>query len=141
MPQITLVAEEFAEVGNTFDYLGPDPLCDTCKIKTICFNLEEGARYRIKALRPTFHDCEAAEGRVRVVEVERVDREITVDYKGAIEGSTVTYTRPDCPHIGCPHFRACHPEGISDGMKVTLVKVDGRIECAQGENRVSAIIK
>ena len=140
IPLITLVAEEIAEVGKTFDFLGPDPLCDECKIRAICFNLEEGARYRIKALRPTFHDCEAAEGRVRVVEVERVTRDAVVDAKGAIEGSTVTFSRPECPHIGCPHHADCCPEGIANGAKVTLVSLGDKVDCALGEKRLKATI-
>lgn len=37
--------------------MGPDPLCEDCRIRTICFNLEKGARYRIVKLRDTYHDC------------------------------------------------------------------------------------
>ncbi|MBE6526186.1 MAG: UPF0179 family protein [Thermoplasmata archaeon] len=140
MPLITLVPEEFAEKGRTFDYLGEDPLCDECKLKTICFNLEDGARYRIIALRPTKHDCPAAEGRVRVVEVERTNREIVLDAKGAIEGSTVTFTRPDCKNIGCPHYGGCCSEAIKDGDKVTIVTLGEKADCALGLKRVIAEI-
>ena len=141
MPLITLVAEEIAEIGKTFDYLGPDPLCDDCKIRVICFNLEQGARYRITALRPTYHDCPAAEGRVRVVEVERIERDAVVDAKGAIEGSTVSFVRPECPHIGCPHYGGCCPEGIESGSKVTIVTLGDKVDCALGEKRVTAVIR
>ena len=141
MPMITLVAEEIAEIGKTFVYTGEDPLCENCRIRSICFNLEKGARYRVKALRPTFHDCEAAEGRVRVVEVERVNREAAVATKGAMEGSTVTFTRPDCPHVGCPQYALCHPEGIDDGDKVTIVTMGKKVECALGESRAPVVIR
>lgn len=136
-----MVPEEIAEVGRTFDYLGPDPLCENCKVRMICFNLEEGARYRITFLRPTFHDCEAAEGRVRVAEVERVPREACVDAKGAMEGATVTFNRPECEHIGCPHYRECHPEGIADGAKVTIVSMGKKADCRLGESRIPVIIQ
>ena len=132
--------EEFAEVGRTFDYLGEDPLCDDCKLKTICFNLEDGARYRIKALRPTTHECPAAEGRVRVVEVERTEREVVIDAKGAIEGSTVTFVRPECGNIGCPHYGGCCSEAVKNGDKVTIVKLGEKADCAIGEKRLKATI-
>ena len=141
MPMITVVPEEFADIGKTFVYTGEDPLCDKCRIRSICFNLDKGARYRVKALRPTFHDCEAAEGRVRVVEVERIDREAAVDTKGAMEGATVTFSKPECPHIGCPHYLLCHPEGIDEGDKVTIVTMGKKVDCALGLSRAPVIIK
>lgn len=86
MPHITLVAEENARAGFRFDYLGPDILCDGCGLRGICFNLVKGARYRIVAVRDTYHPCEATEGRMRVVEVERTERPVAVDPSGAIAG-------------------------------------------------------
>ncbi len=132
--------EEFAEKGRTFDYLGPDPLCDDCKLKTICFNLDEGARYVVKALRPTYHECPAAEGRVRVVEVERTTREVVIDAKGAIEGSTVTFNRPECGNIGCPNYGGCCSEAVKDGDKVTIVSLGEKADCAIGQKRLHAVI-
>lgn len=141
MPMITLVPEEFAEVGRTFDFMGEDPYCKDCRIRTICFNLQPGCRYRIRSLRSTYHNCDAAEGRVRVVEVERIQKPLAVDAKGAMEGATVTFERPECPHIGCPNYKLCCPELPKSGDKVTLVKVGKKLDCALGLVRVPVEIK
>ncbi|AGI47607.1 archaeal conserved hypothetical protein [Thermoplasmatales archaeon BRNA1] len=123
-------------VGKSFVYLGPDRECKFCQLKGICFNLEKGSMYRVKSLRKTTHQCEATEGTVHVVEVEKVSREAAVEKKYAIEGSTVTFACSGCGNIGCPSFKLCNPEGMEDEeIRVELLKVGEKIDCPIGESR------
>lgn len=50
-------------------------------------------------------------------------------------------TVPRCHNIGCASYRLCHPYGIDGGDKVTLVGIEGKIECPIGKNRSKVTIR
>ncbi|PJB22268.1 MAG: hypothetical protein CO114_00925, partial [Euryarchaeota archaeon CG_4_9_14_3_um_filter_38_12] len=72
MVLVTLVGEKIAKKDNEFIYIGSLPECRGCKLKTVCFNLDEGRRYKITNIRDIHHDCKIHEGGVRIVEVEKI---------------------------------------------------------------------
>ena len=43
MSQITLIGKSYAEVGKEFYFVGPLPDCDGCKLKGVCFGLDDPA--------------------------------------------------------------------------------------------------
>ena len=72
MVLVTLVGEQLAVEGEEFTYLGSNNECRNCQLKTVCFNLKPGRKYRITKLRDKHHDCNIHEGKVIVVEVEEL---------------------------------------------------------------------
>lgn len=135
MVLITLLSEPQAEVGKRFVFLGPVLECKECRLKGICFNLEKGATYEVVALRGQKHPCDANEGEVHVVEVERVARPAVVEKKFAVEGSKITFQPSKCDVLGCPHYKECNPEGLEEEMKVAITQVSDKVECAIGQSR------
>jgi hypothetical protein len=132
MVAVTLVGEKQAKEGRTFVFLGPLGECRDCRLKTVCFNLEEGRTYAITAVRNVHHDCKIHESGVRVVEVEKAPIRASVYPRNALEGTTVVWEQKDCPNIGCPNFLLCGPRGMKPGEKYRVVKVLGFLECPDG---------
>ncbi|MEE8183080.1 MAG: UPF0179 family protein [Thermoplasmata archaeon] len=131
MVLVTLIGERQVKEGNEFVYTGPLSECKDCRLKGVCFNLEEGKRYRISSVRMLHHTCRVHEDGVRVVEVETVPVDAVVSVKSAVEGSTVTLEFPKCGEIGCEHYRLCHPLGLKDRQKATIIEVKKKINCPQ----------
>lgn len=131
MVLVTLIGEKQVKEGNEFIYSGPLSECKDCRLKGVCFNLEEGKRYRISSVRRLHHNCRVHEEGVRVVEVEVVPVSTAIPVKAAVEGSTVTIDIPDCKEIGCDHYRICHPIGLKTRQKMMIVEVKGKIKCPQ----------
>jgi len=129
MVLVTLIGERQVKEGNEFVYTGPLSECKDCRLKGVCFNLEEGKRYRISSVRRLHHSCRVHEDGVRVVEVEVVPVDAAVSMKSAVEGSTVTLEFPKCGEIGCEHYRLCHPLGLKDRQKATIIEVKEKVKC------------
>lgn len=129
---VTLVGERQVKEGNEFIYVGSLTDCKECKLKTVCFNLEEGRRYRIKGVRGVRHECNIYDGEVRVVEVENVPLTIAANGKSAIEGSTITYDFPTCDEPACRTYKLCHPVALESGGKAKILKVGKDLECSKG---------
>ncbi|MFQ6128484.1 MAG: UPF0179 family protein [Thermoplasmata archaeon] len=129
MVLVTLIGEKQVKEGNEFVYSGPLSECKDCRLKGVCFNLEEGKKYRISSVRRLHHNCRVHEEGVRVVEVEEVPVDVTVNVKSAFEGSTITLEFPDCKEIGCEHYRLCHPLGLKNGQKATIIEVEEKVDC------------
>ncbi len=129
MVLVTLIGERQVKEGNEFVYTGPLSECKDCRLKGVCFNLEEGKRYRISSVRMLHHTCRVHEDGVRVVEVETVPVDAVVSVKSAVEGSTVTLEFPKCGEIGCEHYRLCHPLGLKDRQKATIIEVKKKVNC------------
>ena len=72
MVLVTLIGEHLAVEGEEFTYLGANNECRNCQLKTVCFNLKPGRKYRITKLRDKHHECDVHEGDVVVVEVEEL---------------------------------------------------------------------
>jgi uncharacterized protein (UPF0179 family) len=72
MPLVTLIGEKLAKENDEFIYLGPQNDCKNCKLKTVCFNLKTGGRYKITKVRDKRHSCSLHEGNAAVVEVQEI---------------------------------------------------------------------
>jgi uncharacterized protein len=138
---ITLIGERQAKEGRKFVYRGPQTECRECKLKAVCFNLDTGGLYRIKVKRDVHHECKIHEDGVRVVEVERMPRRVSVSKKAAVEGSTVTVEEIRCRTLGCEKYRLCHPIGLDKGMKGKITKVCEDLVCPEGMKLVEVVIE
>jgi len=137
MAQITLVGKNQAVVGMEFYYLGPMEECADCKFQKVCFNLEEGAKYRVTGIRLQEHECHEFDGdSASVVEVEKIVTKATVGKRQAMEGSKITYKGSECKNISCENYDLCHPIGKIQGAKYIVQKVDGDLDCPLGEKLV-----
>lgn len=131
---ITLVGRGMARGGAEFYYLGRSEECEQCKLGTVCHNLEEGARYRVTGVRGQEHRCAMLEDEAVVaVEVEKVPTPAVLPKKGLLEGITVTFSESKCDDVGCPNYGLCHPVGIREGTKHTVVELGADAECPRGE--------
>ena len=137
---ITLIGERKAKEGIRFVYRGPLTECRECKLKAVCFNLDAGGSYKIKAIRDVHHDCKIHEDGVRVVEVEKVPSRVAVSKKSALEGSTISIEEIRCRNVGCVRYRLCHPPGLDKGMKGKITKVCNDVECPEGMKLVEVVI-
>ena len=81
MPLITLIGNALAEENAEFTYIKANNECRNCKLKTVCFNLKPGRRYKITKIREKTHHCDVHEGYVVVVEVEEQPIETTLEKK------------------------------------------------------------
>jgi len=137
MAQITLIGKDYAKVGLEFFYLGPAEECADCKFTKVCFNLEEGARYRITEIRLQEHECHEFDGdSVTAVEVEKIPTAASVGKRQAMEGSRITFKGSECKNLGCEKYALCHPTGKVPGTKYLVHKVGGDIGCPLGEKLV-----
>lgn len=133
MVLVTVVGESQCRKGFEFVFGGPLPECRDCKVKNVCFHLEEGKWYRVTEVRDVHHDCKVHEGGVRVVEVERIPTKAALKSSAAIEGAMLTFEESDCDRRGCEHYRLCHPVGATEGMRYRVVSVEkDEIECPEG---------
>ena len=96
MANVTLIGERLAKKGNEFIYHGSLSECRDCKVKTVCFNLEEGRVYRITEIRDMHHDCRVYEEGVRAVEFEKLPKKLAVDVKDAVVDNTIVYNIEFC---------------------------------------------
>ncbi len=138
MAAITLISGSQAKVGHRFYYVGPQLECKECKLKAVCFNLEQGSQYEITALRDQTHECSLNEDMVRVVEVQKVPQRTAVPKKTAIEGSVMTFQEVECGRMDCSNFRICHPASMENGRKYSVIKIEGSVDCLIKENLVYA---
>lgn len=136
MVLITLIGESQAKPGKRFYFMGPQTDCKECRLRAVCFNLEQGSQYEVVALRDQKHECMATEDTVRAVEVEKVPIAGAVPKKIAIDGSMVTFSAPQCEQLGCENYMRCHPVGIEKEKKFSIVGIDGDAECPIGSDIV-----
>jgi len=129
---VTLVGELQAKKNESFIYCGPISECRECKLKTVCFNLEVGKRYRVTSVRDVHHDCKIHQDGVRVVEVENTYIPAAVQSKMALEGASITFDVHNCENLSCTNYRLCNPFGVASGTKFKIVKVENEIDCEKG---------
>jgi uncharacterized protein (UPF0179 family) len=141
MVVITLIGEHQAKKGEMFIYRGPLTECRDCKLKAVCFNLDAGGMYRIKAVREVHHECRVHEEGVRVVEVEKLMHQGALSRRSAMEGSTITFEELRCKTLGCANYRICHPVGVERNMKFRVAKVDKEIACPEGMKLVAVTLE
>ena len=140
MVTVTLIGERQAKEGAEFVYKGFVPECRECKLKTVCFNLDVGGVYRVKAVRDVHHQCKMHEDGVRMVEVEKVPVRVSVGRKMALEGSTITYDEVRCRNLGCVHYRLCHPVAAERDSKYKVREVRGEVDCPEGIKVIEVLI-
>jgi uncharacterized protein (UPF0179 family) len=128
MVLVTLIGEHLAVEGEEFTYLGANNECRSCQLKTVCFNLKPGRKYRITKLRDKHHECDVHEGDVVVVEVEELPITVAVT-KEPTEGTTTTVKKKECKNIGCDFFEVCTIPALQNGKNYTIKKVYGKMEC------------
>ena len=132
MPLITLIGKSQAVEGNEFIYCGPTTDCRHCKLKTVCFNLKPGRRYRISKVRDKQHTCTIHEGNVAVVEVEELSIMAAIP-KRLSQGTTTQIDTVDCNYLDCPYYTLCHNRALQSSKKYKIMKIHETIECAKGE--------
>lgn len=133
MVLVTVVGESQCRKGFEFVFGGPLADCRDCKVKNVCFHLEQNKWYKVTEVRDVHHECRIHEGGVRVVEVEKIPIQAAIPTKSAVEGSMITFEESDCDVVGCPSFRLCRPYGPGEGTRYQIVKVLGdEIACSKG---------
>lgn len=132
MVLVTVVGKLQCKEGFEFVFGGPLAECRDCKVRNVCFHLEENRRYRVKGIREVQHECRIHEEGVRVVEVEKIPLRAAVPKKIALEGSMLTFEANECRNLGCPHHMLCKPRGASEGMRFKIVSVEGDTDCERG---------
>jgi hypothetical protein len=128
MVLVTLVGEYLAVEGQEFTYLGSNSECRNCQLKTVCFNLKPGRKYRITKLRDKHHDCDIHEGTVVVVEVEELPLTVAIT-KDLPEGAATTVEKKNCKNIGCESFELCTSTALQQGKTYTVKKVYEKLSC------------
>ncbi len=134
---ITLLGELQATVGERFLYEGPndasDALCAPCKLQSICFNLEDGETYEVKAVRDKGHPCFLHErGVARVVEVAPATHEAVIPARGLVEGQTFVYPQRECENPGCALWRSCVGGAPRVGAQYRVASVGPAADCPLG---------
>ena len=130
MPLVTLIGEKLAIKDSEFIYIGPNNECRNCKLKTVCFNLKTGRKYKITNVRDKKHNCNIHEGTTIVIEVQEEPILISTDEK-IKEGSKTKIKTINCRSIGCPNYSICN-EKINKEKKYKIKKVIEKIECPLG---------
>lgn len=136
MPKISLIGRDLAKPDLEFQFIGPLVNCSSCAIKNVCFNLEAGKAYRITKVRDKLNNCFVFNGdKVKTVEVEEIDDELTMQFGRTIqEGSTVTTKSIRCDYVTCQYIEKCNLLHYKEGRKVTIKKVGPKVECPKKYN-------
>jgi uncharacterized protein (UPF0179 family) len=130
MPLVTLIGEKLAEEETEFIYLGPNNECRNCKLKTVCFNLKPGRKYKITSVRDKRHNCNVHEGNAAVVEVKEMPIITAIDKKLS-EGSKIKFNNKECKNIGCVNYELCSVI-LQKDKNYKIIKTYESIECPIG---------
>ena len=130
MPLVTLIGEKLANEGNEFIYIGPNNECRNCKLKTVCFNLKPGRRYKITNVRDKRHNCNVHEGTTAVIEVQELPILTAID-KELSEGSKVKIENRECKSIGCVNYELCSVI-LQKDKNYKITKIYEGIDCPIG---------
>jgi len=131
MTLVTLIGEKLAKEGEEFIYFGPNNECRNCKLKTVCFNLQQGRQYKIIKVREKQHNCVIHDGNVVVVEVDVLPIITSID-KNLSEGNETKVNKIECKNIGCDFFHICLNKAIQKDKTYKVVKLYEKIECPEG---------
>jgi len=142
MAEITLLAIGEAKPGYEFVYQGGGPVCRTCPYRHACLTLDAGRRYSVTKVRSITHPCALQESEAHVVEVVPVARELVLEARSAIGGSSVEAGRYPCQRLDCPTWWACAGPSLPAKQKYRIESVEpGPVECRIGRTlkRVKAL--
>ncbi|UCE81100.1 MAG: UPF0179 family protein [Methanobacteriota archaeon] len=133
MVLVTVVGNKQCKEGFEFVFGGPLAECRDCKVRNVCFHLEENRRYKVRSVRDVQHDCRIHEDGVRVVEVEKIPLRAAIPARVALEGAMLTFEDTRCGNLSCANYRACRPLGASEGMRFKITSVDNNdVKCDKG---------
>ncbi len=142
MGKVTLIGPALAQVGQRFRYVGKAEECQACDFQSVCHSLEPGRTYKIVAVRDKEHDCALHLGeKVKVVEIEEEPLEVSLQVKKALEGVLVTMDEDECTKRWCPNHALCTREPYPQSQKVSVVSVDGELECPRGLKLRRAVVE
>ena len=142
MVLVTVVGRTQCKEGFEFVFGGALAECRDCKVRNVCFHLEENRRYRVKSVREVQHDCRIHEGGVRVVEVEKIPLKAVIPARAALEGAMLTFEEVRCRDLSCPSYRLCRPLGASEGMRFKILSVEnGEVECERGSKLKTVLLE
>lgn len=128
---LTLVPESHAAPGRSFFFVGPNlgDECQGCPFQRICFGLEPGRHYAVKAVREVVHPCNLHDGgRVQVVEVEPQPFATSLEEKH-LRGTAATWVPIPCGMAECSNWSTCHPVGPTPGIRYEIKETGERMEC------------
>ncbi|HWG84497.1 MAG TPA: UPF0179 family protein [Deinococcales bacterium] len=131
---LTLVPNAAAKVGARFVYRGPNlgEECQGCPFQKLCFGLEAGRAYEVRALRGVTHPCGLHdEAKVQVVEVAEVDFAATLETRH-LRGTAAHWAAPACLRPECPSYALCHPAGTASGARHAIREVGQKVACVAG---------
>ena len=139
MVLVTLIGEKLAEENLEFTYIGPNNDCRNCKLKTVCFNLKVGRKYKITKIRDKKHNCNVHEGSAVVVEVKEQPIITSID-KIYREGENITFNKKPCESIGCKNYEICKIV-LNKDKNYEIVKIFEEIICPIGIKLQKAELK
>lgn len=134
---VTLIGAKWANEGEEFIFLGASKKCDECRLKNACTNLEVDRKYRIEKVRDEIkHDCYIHEEGVSVVEVVEPPITVAIDAMHAFKNSKIVFELPDCEETDCELYDSCHPSGLMEGDRCTILGVtdNATSECKKGRS-------
>ena len=131
MALVTLIGEKLAAEQREFTYVGANNECKNCKLKTVCFNLKPGRKYKITKIRDKKHNCNIHEGNVVVVEVSEMPVIASINKKLS-EGTTTKIDKKECKNIGCDFFEICTNIALQTGKTYTIKKIYEKMHCQVG---------
>lgn len=130
MVLVTLIGEKLAIEGEEFTYLGANSECRNCQLKTVCFNLKPGQKYRITKLRDKYHKCNIHEGQTVVIEVEELPLIVAIPKnKDLIVGATTKVEKIECKNILCEFFEVCNNSSLQNEKIYTIRTISEKIQC------------
>jgi uncharacterized protein (UPF0179 family) len=142
MAEITLLAVSESREGFEFVYEGGGPVCRTCPYRHACLTLDPGRKYTVTKVRSVTHPCALQETDAHVVEVKPVARELVVESRSAVAGSSVEVGRYPCQRLDCPTWWVCAGPTLPSKQRYRIENVDsGPVECRIGRTlkRVEAV--
>lgn len=138
---VTLIGTKLAKEGEEFVFLGPSKKCEECRLKNACTNLELDRRYKIEKVRNEIkHECFIHEDGVAVVEVRESSIPVAIDATYAFKNSKFAFEPPNCKASDCGLFDACHPAGLKEGDRCTILEVIGDAASDCKESRVLKMV-
>jgi len=133
MPLVTLIGEKIAKEDNEFIYIGPNNDCRNCKLKTVCFNLKPGRKYKITKIRDKRHSCTIHEGNTAVVEVIEMPLIAAIEKKLIGENTIKIEKKKECRNIGCENFELCNNLGLQNEKTYVIKNVYDPVICPIGK--------
>ena len=140
--KLTLVPTSSAR-GQRFRFLGPNrgDECKGCPYTRICFGLEPGRSYEVRALRAVTHPCGLHDdGKVRVAEVEEVPVRTSLETR-LLRGTAAAWNPIPCGRPACPSWSLCHPVGPAAGAHYQIVGEEGALPCPAGFTLSRVLLK